>query len=122
MIRSKGLFWLATRLQMAGYWSQAGAMCQNRCLGFFWAAVPREHWPEDPSQLSEIERVSEGPNGDCRQEIVIIGSDMDRVALTEMLDGALLTDKELCMEKEEWKQHFNDPFPDWNMAIDATKS
>ena len=122
VIRSKGLFWLATRLQMAGYWSQAGAMCQNRCLGFFWAAVPREHWPEDPSQLSEIERVSEGPNGDCRQEIVIIGSDMDRVALTEMLDGALLTDKELCMENEEWKQHFNDPFPEWNMAIDATKS
>ena len=35
VIRSKGLFWLATRLQKAGYWSQAGAMCQNQCFGFF---------------------------------------------------------------------------------------
>ena len=122
VIRSKGLFWLSTRLQMAGYWSQAGAMCQNRCLGFFWAAVPREHWPEEPDQLAEIERVSKGPNGDCRQEIVIIGSDMDREALTEMLDSALLTEKELRMEKEEWKAFFNDPFPEWNMAINATNS
>ena len=122
VIRSKGLFWLSTRLQMAGYWSQAGAMCQNRCLGFFWAAVPREHWPEDPDQLAEIERVSKEPNGDCRQEIVIIGSDMDREALTEMLDSALLTDKELQMEKEEWKELFNDPFPEWNMANDVTSS
>ena len=116
VIRSKGLFWLATRLQFAGYWSQAGAMCQNQCLGFFWAAVPREHWPEDPAQLAEIERVSKGPNGDCRQEIVLIGSDMDQEKLTAMLDGALLTDEELAMEKDEWKARFNDPFPEWNLG------
>ncbi len=122
VIRSKGLFWLATRLRMAGYWSQAGAMCQNQCLGFFWAAVPREHWPEDPAQLAEIERVSQGPNGDCRQEIVLIGSDMDREALTAMLDEALLTKEELAMEKEEWGDRFTDPFPEWNMAVDATGS
>ena len=48
VIRSKGLFWLATRLEMAGYWSQAGAMRQNECFGFFWKAVPREHWPKRP--------------------------------------------------------------------------
>ncbi len=101
---------------------QVGAMGRNRCLGFFWAAVPREHWPEEPDQLAEIERVSKGPNGDCRQEIVIIGTDMDREALTEMLDSALLTEKELRMEKEEWKACFNDPFPEWNMAINATNS
>ena len=122
VIRSKGLFWLSTRLHMAGYWSKAGAMCQNRCLGFFWAAMPREHWPEEPDQLAEIERVSKEPNGDCRQEIVIIGSDMDSEALTEMLDSALLTDKELQMEKEEWKELFHDPFPEWNMANDVTSS
>ena len=122
VIRSKGIFWLSTRLHMAGYWSKAGAICQNRCLGFFWAAMPREHWPEEPDQLAEIERVSKEPNGDCRQEIVIIGSDMDREALTEMLDSALLTEKELCMEKEEWQELFNDPFPEWSMANDATSS
>ncbi len=122
VIRSKGLFWLATRLQMAGYWSQAGAMCQNQCMGFFWAAVPKEHWPENPDELAEIERVSKGENGDYRQEIVLIGSDMDREALTAMLDAALLTDKELAMEKDEWKARFTDPFPEWNMGIDAMES
>jgi len=120
VIRSKGLFWLATRLQMAGYWSQAGAMCRNQCLGYFWAAVPKEHWPTDPAQLAEIERISKGPNGDCRQEIVLIGSGMDQAALAAMLDAALLTEEELAMEKDEWIARFTDPFPEWNMAIDAT--
>ena len=122
VIRSKGLFWLATRLQMAGYWSQAGAMCQNQCMGFFWAAVPKEHWPEDPDELAEIERVSKGENGDCRQEIVLIGSEMDRESLTAMLDAALLTDDELALEKEEWTARFTDPFPEWNIAINAIES
>ncbi len=122
VIRSKGLFWLATRLRMAGYWSQAGAMCQNQCMGFFWAAVPKEHWPEDPAELAEIERVSKGENGDCRQEIVLIGSEMDREALTSMLDAALLTDEELAIEKDEWEARFHDPFPEWNMGINAIES
>ncbi|MDF1826614.1 MAG: zinc metallochaperone GTPase ZigA [Verrucomicrobiales bacterium] len=122
VIRSKGVFWLATRLQMAGYWSQAGAMCQNQCMGFFWAAVPKEHWPEDPDQLAEIERVSQGENGDCRQEIVLIGSGMDREALTAMLDAALLTEEELAIVKDEWKVRFTDPFPEWNMGINAIES
>ncbi|MEM9017780.1 MAG: zinc metallochaperone GTPase ZigA [Verrucomicrobiota bacterium] len=115
VIRSKGIFWLATRLPYAGYWSQAGAMSQNQCLGFFWAAIPRDLWPDDPDQLAEIERASKGPNGDCRQEIVMIGAEMDRKALTAMLDRALLTDEELAMEKDEWKMRFPDPFPEWNM-------
>ncbi len=120
VVRSKGLFWLATRLPMAGYWSQAGAMCRSQCLGYFWAAVPKEHWPDDPAQLAEIEKVSKGPNGDCRQEIVLIGSDMNREAFVAMFDEALLTEEELAMDEEEWKARFPDPFPVWDMAIDAT--
>lgn len=117
VIRSKGIFWLATRLQLAGYWSQAGAMCRNSCLGHFWAAVPREHWPKDPMALAAIDKVSLGPNVDCRQEIVLIGKDMDRDALFAMLDEALLTDRELATDKEQWVARFPDPFPEWNMAI-----
>lgn len=122
VIRSKGLFWLATRLPMAGYWSQAGAMNQCQCLGFFWAAVPHEQWPDDPAELAEIARVSRKPNGDCRQEIVLIGSDMDREALTAMLDSALLTEEELAMDKEEWKERFVDPFPEWDVGVDAIET
>ncbi len=122
VIRSKGVFWLATRLQLAGYWSQAGAMCRNKCLGYFWAAVPREHWPTDPAALAEIDRASQGPNLDCRQELVLIGTEMDREALTAMLDEALLTEEELATDKDEWVLRFRDPFPPWNVAIWAVDS
>ena len=120
VIRSKGLFWLATRLKYAGYWSQAGAMCQNQCLGLFWAAVPQEHWPTEPAELAELKKTWKEPNGDCRQEIVLIGSGMDRDALTVMLDEALLTSEELATDESTWAENFTDPFPEWRAAIDAT--
>ena len=48
LIRSKGFFWLATRPQLAGSWSQAGGMARYGAAGLFWKAVPKEQWPEDP--------------------------------------------------------------------------
>jgi len=117
VIRSKGIFWLATRLPLAGYWSQAGSICSNQCLGYFWAAIPQDEWPEDKESLAGIMRNWKEPNGDCRQEMVLIGTDMDRIALTAMLDAALLTDAEMAMPKETWAQKFRDPFPEWNMKV-----
>lgn len=116
VIRSKGVFWLATRLKTAGYWSQAGGVARHECAGHFWAVVPREHWPAD---TSHIDRVWREPNGDCRQEIVLIGTNLDRVALTEMLDGALLTPEELAIPEARWPKRFKDPFPRWKMAVAA---
>lgn len=116
VIRSKGAFWLATRLTMAGYWSQAGAVARHQCAGHFWAAVPREHWPADSGH---IERTWKEPNGDCRQEIVLIGTKMDRQGLTTMLDAALLTPDELAIPEARWPKLFKDPFPRWRMAVQA---
>jgi G3E family GTPase len=114
VIRSKGVFWLATRLNYAGFWSQAGAVARHQCAGHFWAAVPREHWPEDHSH---IDRVWKGNNGDCRQEIVLIGRHMDREALTAMLDDCLLTEAELQTDEKRWHKTFADPFPKWKMGV-----
>jgi len=110
VIRSKGVFWLATRLKMAGFWSQAGAVARHECAGQFWAAIPRKYWPEDHSH---IDRVWDGSNGVCRQEIVLIGRDMDREALTAMLDECLLTEDELATNEKKWHKIFPDPFPKW---------
>ena len=112
VIRSKGIFWLATRLKLAGFWSQAGRVSRYECAGHFWAAVPKKFWPED---TSAIERVWDGPNGDCRQEIVLIGRNMDREALTAMLDAALLTEAELRIDERKWPKSFADPFPRWDV-------
>lgn len=114
VIRSKGVFWLATRLKYAGYWSQAGAIGQHECAGHFWAAIPKKHWPEDHSH---IDRVWQNPNGDCRQEIVLIGRNMDQHSLTEQLKSCLLTPEEYALSEKKWAKLFNDPFPKWRMAL-----
>ena len=110
VIRSKGVFWLATRLKFAGFWSQAGAISRHECAGNFWAAVPRAQWPED---RAHIERVWKGDNGDCRQEIVLIGQNMDCDALTEMFDHCLLAEEEIATNERRWHKTFADPFPKW---------
>ena len=114
VIRSKGVFWLATRLKLAGFWSQAGAVARHQCAGYFYAAVPKEHWPED---RAHIDRVWKGENGDCRQEIVLIGRNMDCDALTSMLDDCLLTEEEIATNERKWHKLFPDPFPEWKMGI-----
>ena len=113
VIRSKGIFWLATRPRMAGFWSRAGLVSRHQCAGRFWMAVPEEFWPHD---RSGIERVWREPFGDCRQEIVLIGTGMDREALTAMLDAALLTPGELAVPSKHWSRSFPDPFPVWGEA------
>ena len=116
VIRSKGVFWLATRLKLAGYWSQAGSISQHQCGGYFWAALPRSYWPED---RSHIERVWKAGNGDCRQEIVLIGREMDKDALISMLDDCLLTENELSSDESTWSMRYTDPFPEWQVRADG---
>ena len=119
VIRSKGVFWLATRLKLSGYWSQAGSVSQHECGGFFWAALPRSCWPED---RTHVDRVWQEGNGDCRQEIVLIGRNMDRQSLVAMLDDCLLTEHELSSDETTWPIRFTDPFPEWKLGANTIES
>ncbi|MET3515368.1 G3E family GTPase [Pseudacidovorax sp. 1753] len=112
VVRSKGFFWLASRPTLAGSWSQAGAVARHGAGGYWWAAVPREHWPEDPEALAAIERHWLPEVGDARQELVLIGMDMDEAALRARLDACLLTDAEMARGPEAWLR-YDDPFPAW---------
>ncbi|MEB3198204.1 MAG: zinc metallochaperone GTPase ZigA [Candidatus Sericytochromatia bacterium] len=112
VFRSKGFFWLATRPDVAGMWSQAGGACQLKPAGLFWAAVPAAEWPDDPDTRAAMLASFEGPWGDRRQEIAIIGLNMDEAALRELLDGCLLTDDELAAGPGAWGE-FPDPIPSW---------
>ncbi len=91
VIRVKGMFWLATRMELAGFVSQAGVLRETRAMGFFWSAVPESEWPGDPQSRAEIEANLQVPYGDRRTEIVIIGRGMDQAALTSKFDAAILT-------------------------------
>lgn len=103
VIRSKGFFWLASNPELAVSWSQAGATARHGVAGHWWAAVPNEHWPEDQQSRDEIIRNWDERTGDARQEIVIIGIDMDQYHLIHQFDQCLLTDKEMAEGPEEWK-------------------
>ena len=112
LIRSKGYFWLASRPEFAGNWSQAGGIARYGFAGMFWKAVPKENWPEDEEYLASIQEQWEEPFGDMRQELVFIGQGLDKQKMTEAIDKCLLSDEELMQGKEYWAT-FNDPFPAW---------
>jgi len=114
VIRSKGFFWLASRGEMVGLWSQAGGACRHGPAGQWWADSPREEWPEDPVRRAEIEASMERGFGDRRQEIVLIGADMDRDQMTFRLDDCLLTAEEMSLGSEVWRD-LPDPFPRWDL-------
>jgi G3E family GTPase len=112
LIRSKGYFWLATRPEFAGQWSQAGGIARYGFAGMFWKAVPKANWPTDPDSLETITSQWVEPFGDMRQELVFIGQSLDQQAITQTLDNCLLTEEELLNGKEYWAE-LNDPFPEW---------
>ena len=111
LIRSKGYFWLATRPQFAGHWSQAGGIARYGFAGMFWKAVPEDQWPLDQDSLDSIKENWEEPFGDMRQEIVFIGQGLDKDQVFKELDACLLSVEDLLQGKNHWAK-FTDPFPD----------
>ncbi|EGV31639.1 cobalamin synthesis protein P47K [Thiorhodococcus drewsii AZ1] len=112
VLRSKGFFWLASRPDAAGEWSQAGGIVRHGPAGIWWAAAPREHWPTDPEYLARIEAEFDGEYGDRRQEIVFIGQNLQPERTREILDGCLLSEEEMAAGPRAWKA-LDDPFPRW---------
>lgn len=112
LIRSKGYFWLASRPEFAGQWSQAGGMARYGFAGLFWKAVPKAHWPTDEEYLNSIQKSWIEPFGDMRQELVFIGQNLDQQSMIKALDGCLLSEDEVLRGKEYWLT-LSDPFPEW---------
>lgn len=115
VLRSKGFFWLATRLEKIGVWSQAGCVARLDFGGFWWAAVPREHWPSGFD--GENDKNWHPEVGDCRQELVFIGIGMDESAIRRSLQECLLSDEELASGIETWLG-LTDPFPQWDLSVE----
>jgi len=115
LLRSKGFFWLATRFNLAGQWSQAGGITRLGVAGYWWSAIPEERWPEDADYRRRIEQHCDGAFGDRRQELVFIGQGLSEPVMRAKFDAALLTDEELAAGPEVWAT-FQDPFPDWTTA------
>lgn len=113
LLRSKGFFWLASKHQDAGSWSQAGGLMRHGFAGRWWRFVPRAHWPQDEENITAIMDNWTSQTGDCRQELVFIGQNIDFAQLTAELDNCLLTDAEMALGTDGWVA-LPDPFGPWH--------
>ena len=112
LIRSKGFFWLGSRLEYAGQWSQAGGIARYGFAGMFWRSVPKQDWPTDEQTLASIKANWVEPFGDMRQELVFIGQGLDESAIKKALDECLVSEDDMLKGEEFWTT-LNDPFPPW---------
>ena len=125
-LRSKGFVWCADSHSNSMYWSHAGASFEYKCLGRWWATLPRDQWPEGVDEyvlkdFDDISHPSEGMSGeeeeapqsvgDRRQEVVFIGLGFGKFEkqelIRETLDRCLLTEEEyktyrsICYEQTD---------------------
>lgn len=112
LIRSKGYFWLATRPDFVGQWSQAGGIARYGAAGMFWKSIPKEDWPTDQDSLDAINNIWQEPYGDMRQELVFIGQGLEQEKLIARLNKCLLTEDEVKQGRNYWLS-LEDPFPEW---------
>jgi len=115
VLRAKGFFWLASRMDWAGTWQVAGGIGRHGAAGFWFAAVDRARWPQDAEGRSNILKNWTEPYGDRRQEIVFIEVGMNQAALRQGLAACLLDDREIAQGPDGWRQ-LPDPFPHWGHA------
>jgi G3E family GTPase len=114
VLRSKGFFWLATRMDMMGQWGQAGGACRHGGAAMWWAALDPTEYPQDAETLADIAtQLRSSTWGDRRQELVLIGMNMQQAHLMQLLDACLLTDAEIAAMPLAWA-NYADPFPSWS--------
>jgi G3E family GTPase len=112
IIRSKGLFWIASRKDDALNWSQAGGSLRAESAGVWWASMPygeRIRYTSFVDNQKSIEGRWDGRFGDRLNELVIIGQDLNQSMIKSELDLCLCTEEEI--KKMEAGEKFNDPFP-----------
>jgi len=102
IIRSKGLFWLASRKDQALIWSSAGGSCKADSAGVWWASMPfseRVNYGAFIENREQIEGEWDAEFGDRKNELVFIGQQLEKEEMIADLNECLLTDEEI----ELWK-------------------
>ncbi len=114
IIRSKGLFWIASRKNDALNWSQAGGSLRAEKAGVWWASMPFSQRIRYAAYIDNKEQIEQNWNkqfGDRHNELVIIGQEMDKEAILFELQQCLCTEHEIMLMDAGIA--FEDPFPVW---------
>ena len=97
IIRSKGLFWIASAPDDALNFSQAGGSSRLENAGVWWASMPyqqRIKFHDFVENKEMIEKNWSKEFGDRHNELVFIGEHLNKEALTQELNSCLITDAE----------------------------
>ncbi|MFB0946901.1 MAG: G3E family GTPase [Spirosomataceae bacterium] len=112
IIRSKGLFWLASRPDEAMNWSQAGGSLKAEGAGVWWASKTFEErirYAAFVENIKTIESRWDSRFGDRQNEIVVIGQDLDEEVIRLELEMCLCRENEIQHMENDGR--FKDPFP-----------
>ena len=99
IIRSKGVFWIASRPDMAILWSQAGGSLKAELYGRWWASVSMKQRAMNQAYMENQKQIQakwDKQWGDRMNELVFIGQDMDKEKITNDLNKCLLTELEIA--------------------------
>lgn len=111
IIRSKGLFYIASRKEQALSWSQAGGSLKAEPVGVWWASMPFKERIRYPSYIENqqyIESKWDKNFGDRMNELVIIGQDLDKEQIQYEMENCLLDAYELAdfLNGEKFKDNW----------------
>lgn len=112
IIRSKGLFWMASRPEQALIWGQAGGSLKADSAGVWWSSMPFNERTQYAGFIENQEHIESGWDrkfGDRKNEIVFIGQDMDEEAIRTDLDNCLSSEDEL--DTNFWVDGYKDHWP-----------
>ncbi|KAJ3214752.1 hypothetical protein HDU67_001291 [Dinochytrium kinnereticum] len=138
VIRSKGFIFLATQMESAITWSQAG-LVYRFSVGQFWdedeghdhdtfaEGSKHQHLgigtqvvsKKKKSQRKRMEESGPALYGGRKQELVFIGIGMNEAKIRAVLEKALVTNKEMKYSPKDWKRNWVDPFDDFMFRTTA---
>jgi len=116
IIRSKGLFWLASRSDQALLWSSAGGSCKADNAGVWWASMPFSKRLDHPSFSENQQQIESGWDlefGDRKIELVFIGQHLDKKGMIAELEDCILTDSEI----EIWEKQLFPQQDQWPIIL-----
>jgi G3E family GTPase len=106
IVRAKGIVWCATRNDLALLFSQAGPSIQLEPVSYWIASLPSEQQAQYFEENPELRDDWDEKYGDRKNELVLIGIDMDKNLVKASLERCLLTNEEMT---QNWNE-MNDPF------------
>ena len=98
IIRSKGLFWIASRPKQALNWSQARGSIKAESAGVWWASMPFSERIKYASFIDNQEVIEERWSldfGDRLNELVFIGINIDEYEIQKKIEDSLCNEDEI---------------------------